>query len=121
MKLAAFVLAAALAAGSASAQTATANLQGNDAAAWHNDPAMHRFYDLTRTTLGGGAKDLDFPAYRDKSYAIFRDFAASHGMTPEAMVDHLKLIPGQMVEIVKADPRVLDSYESFRDALFGPP
>jgi hypothetical protein len=82
---------------------------------------MHRFYDLTKTTLGRGTEGIDFPAYRQKSYAIFRDFAASHGWTPEVMVDHLKDIPAQMVQIVKEDPKVLDSYASFRDALFGPP
>lgn len=37
-----------------------------------------------------------------------------------AMVDHLELIPGQVVQIVKDDPRVLDSFESFIDAMVGP-
>jgi len=36
------------------------------------------------------------------------------------MVDHLKLIPRQVVQIVKEDPHVLDSYQNFVDATFGP-
>jgi hypothetical protein len=41
-------------------------------------------------------------------------------MTPEGMVDHLKLIPRQVVQIVKEDPHVLDSYDNFVAATFGP-
>jgi hypothetical protein len=41
-------------------------------------------------------------------------------MTPEGMVDHLKLIPRQVVQIVKEDPHVLDSYPNFVAATFGP-
>jgi hypothetical protein len=36
------------------------------------------------------------------------------------MVDHLKNIPREMVMIVKRDPTVLESYESFMVALRGP-
>ena len=123
-RLAGAAAAVLLAAGPALAQhehggpPATANLQGNDNSVWHNAPEMHRFYDLSVSALG--KKSMDFKAYEQKSFAIFRDFGASHGMSPAAMQDHLKLIPGQMVQIVKADPHVLDNYENFRDALFGP-
>ena len=36
------------------------------------------------------------------------------------MQDHLKLIPRQVIQIVKEDPKVLDSFESFTDAMIGP-
>ena len=99
----------------------TAHRLGAESDRWKADPHMHQFYDLTKATLGGGGGGaVDVSAYEQKSFAIFRDFGASHGMKPEAMQDHLKLIPRQMVEIVKADPHTLDSYESFSDALFGP-
>lgn len=95
------------------------SLQG-DQSAWINNAHMRGFYDLTRETLGGSAPPLDFASYRDRSYAIFRAFGASMGMAPEGMVDHLKDIPAQLVEIVKDDPAVLDSYDSFIVALMGP-
>lgn len=95
------------------------SLQG-DQSAWINNAHMRGFYDLTRETLGRSAPPLDFASYRDRSYAIFRAFGVSMGMNPEGMVDHLKDIPGQMVQIVKDDPGVLDSYDAFIVALMGP-
>jgi hypothetical protein len=95
------------------------SLQG-DTSAWVNNAYMHQFYDLTVETLGKGASSVDFDAYRDKSYAIFRAFGVSMGGNPDMMVDHLKDIPRQLVGIVKDDPHVLDSYKNFTRALMGP-
>ena len=36
------------------------------------------------------------------------------------MQDHLKLIPRQVVKIVADDPHVLDSFDTFADAMIGP-
>ena len=71
-------------------------------------------------TLGKGTKGVDVAAYEQKSYAIFRAFGAERGPSPEAMQDHLKLIPRQVVKIVQDDPHVLDSFDSFAEALIGP-
>lgn len=100
-------------------QGETLSLQG-DQSAWINNPHMRSFFDLTKARLGKGAPTLDFADYRDKSYAIFRTFAVSMGAKPDAMVEHLKDIPHQMVGIAKDDPKVLDSYDSFVVALMGP-
>lgn len=96
----------------------THSLQG-DQSAWINNPHMRAFFDLTKAKLGASGA-LDFEAYRDASYAIFRAFGTSMGMSPEGMVDHLKDIPRQMVGIVKDDPKVLGSYDNFVVALMGP-
>ena len=100
-------------------QGQTLNLQG-DQSAWINNDHMRGFYALSKETLGKGAPPLDAASYRTKSYAIFRAFGTSMGMSPDGMVDHLKDIPGQMVDIVKDDPKVLDSYDNFVVALMGP-
>jgi hypothetical protein len=97
----------------------TVQLQG-DQSAWINNDHMRGFYALSKESLGKGAPPLDFAGYREKSYAIFRAFGTSMGGDPEMMVDHLKDIPGQMVDIVKDDPKVLDSYDNFVVALMGP-
>lgn len=99
----------------------SANLQGNDTASWMADPHIHQFYDLSKATLGRGTSGVDVEAYEQKAYAIFREFGASRGMPPQAMQDHLKLIPRQIVQIVKDDPHALDSYDNFTTALVGPP
>jgi hypothetical protein len=39
--------------------------------------------------------------------------------SPGPLEHHLKLIPGQVVQIVREDPTVLASYTNFVDATFG--
>jgi hypothetical protein len=102
--------------------TTTANLQGNDGNAWKASRHMHAFYDLSKATLGHGpvsAAEVD--AYEQKAYALFRAFGDANGGQGAAMQDHLKLIPRLVVEIAKADPHALDSYDSFWEAMVGPP
>lgn len=96
------------------------NLQGQDAQSWIDDPHVHQFYDVTKATFAQGADKVDVAAYEQRSFAIFRAFGASRGMDPAAMQDHLKLIPRQLVQIAKDDPKALDTYESFVAATFGP-
>jgi hypothetical protein len=104
----------------AKAETApTANLQG-DEQSWINDPHWRRYYEMTLAAFAQGPAKVDVAAYEQKSYALFRDFGASRGMDPAKMQDHLKLIPRQVVQIVKDDPKVLDSYDNFVAATFGP-
>jgi hypothetical protein len=99
----------------------TKSLQGDsEQSRWINDPPMHAFYEATRTAFANGPAKVDVDAYETKSFAIFREFGASMGMGAQAMQDHLKLIPRQVVQIVKADPKVLDSYPNFVAATFGP-
>lgn len=104
----------------AEAPSAAVNLQGNDQQSWINDPHMHAFYETSRAAFAQGPAKVDVAAFEQKSFAIFRDFGASRHMDPMAMQDHLKLIPRQVVQIVKDDPKVLDSYDNFVAATFGP-
>jgi hypothetical protein len=104
----------------APAASTTTSLQGNDVQSWINDPHMHAFYDTTVAAFAQGPAKIDVAAYEQKSFAIFRDFGVAKGMGAEHMQDHLKLIPRQVVGIVKEDPKVLDSYANFAAAVFGP-
>ena len=97
----------------------TVNIQG-DQQSWINDPHMHAFYDLTVRAFARGPDKVDEARFHDDAMAIFRDFAVSRHMPPAAMEDHLKLIPGQVVRIARDDPRVLQSYDAFVVATFGP-
>lgn len=102
----------------ATGQPTTADLQGSDA--WRRDPHIRTFYDTVKTAFANGPDKVDSADLEAKSFAIFRDFAVSRGMDPDAMQDHLKLIPRQMIRVVREDPAVLASYDSFADAVFGP-
>lgn len=125
--LAAGVLIVALAFGAAAsaqippaAQPSAHNMQGTDEQSWINDAHMHAFYDTTVAAFAQGASKVDVDAYEKKSFAIFRAFGQARGMDPAKMQDHLKLIPRQLVQIVKEDPKVLASYDNFVAATFGP-
>jgi hypothetical protein len=102
------------------AAPSTAHMQGNDEQSWINDAHMHAFYDTALAAFANGPAQVDVDAFERKSYAIFRAFGASRGMDPAKMQDHLKLIPRQVVQIARDDPKVLDSYKNFVDAIFGP-
>ena len=101
------------------AKGTTATMQGG-AAQWIADPHWHSYYDMTKAAFVHGPAKVDVDAFEQSSFALFRDFGKSVGESPEHMQDHLKLIPRQIVQIVKEDPHVLDSYQAFVDAAFGP-
>ena len=86
---------------------------------WKRSPHMHAYYEETVATFKNGT-DIDVDAYEARSFAIFREFARANGMNEAAMLDHLKLIPRQVVGIVKENPAVLSSYDAFWAALAGP-
>jgi hypothetical protein len=98
---------------------ATVTLQGG-AAEWIKDPHWHSYYDMTKQAFAQGPARVDVAGFEQKSFVLFRDFGKSMGVSPEHMQDHLKLIPRQIVQIVREDPHVLDSYQNFVDAAFGP-
>lgn len=81
---------------------------------------MRAYYDATVATFTNGT-DIDVAAYEAKSFAIFRELARANGMSEAGMIDHLKLIPRQVVAIVKENPAVLKDYDAFWAALAGPP
>jgi hypothetical protein len=99
------------------AQPTTVDIQGADE--WKRSPHMHAYYDETVATFKNGT-DIDVDAYEARSFAIFREFARANGMNEAGMIDHLKLIPRQVVGIVKENPAVLNSYDAFWAALAGP-
>jgi hypothetical protein len=106
----------------APAPQTTVSLQGNPDA-WIKDPHMRAFYELTKAAFAGGPGKVDEATYDKQAMAIFYDFGEKMiGKGGGAhMQDHLKLIPGQVAKIVREDPTVLDSYDNFVLAIFGPP
>lgn len=100
-------------------ETITLNAQA-DSSEWEQNEHFRRFYPLSVEMLGRGTDEVDIELYEQRSYAIFRAFANSIGVDADGMVDHLKNIPREVVEIVNRDPTTLESYESFLVALRGP-
>lgn len=118
--------AAPAAASTPAAATATAprsaNLQGDgsEQKRWMSSPHWRAFYDLSKKALANGPARVDMAAYQTQSMAIFAAFAESMHVSVPAMQDHLKLIPGQVVQIYKDDPHSLDTFDDFVLAMLGP-
>lgn len=105
--------------GAASAgNSITLHAQGGAYPELFENPNLHAFYELSVAMLREPA--VDVAAFEQRSYEIFRALAVSLGWHPEGTIEHLKNIPRELVGIVKDDPRVLDSFESFLVALHGP-
>ncbi len=113
--------AAALAADAApSSPSASANMQG-DQQVWIKDPHIHAFYQLTVAAFANGPDKVDKAKFERDAFAIFRDFGRATGVGADAMQEHLKLIPDQVIQIATEDPKVLTSYDAFILAVMGPP
>ena len=57
--------------------------------------------------------------FYDDVYALVR-FSEEYGSDAEAFVEHIKDIPGQLIEIILKDPQVLASCVNFSVGLVGP-
>ena len=97
----------------------SANMQG-DQQAWIKDPHIHAFYQLTVAAFANGPDKVDKARFERDAFAIFRDFGRATGVGADAMQEHLKLIPGQVIQIATEDPKVLTSYDNFITAVMGP-
>jgi len=101
------------------AAPATANMQG-DESMWIKDPHIHAFYHLAVAAFANGPANVDKARFERDAFAIFRDFGRTTGMGADAMQEHLKLIPDQVIQIATEDPKVLTSYDAFIAAVMGP-
>lgn len=97
----------------------TVDMQGEHPEWWSN-PYNYAFYGAALVAFANGPDEVDTDALDAAFMQIAGDFAEHMGMDPAMMRDHLKLIPGQMVDIVRDDPTVLDSYDNMILALRGP-
>jgi hypothetical protein len=88
--------------------------------AWINDPAFHAFYQATRDAFANGPDRIDRAAYEARSKEIFSAMATARNMPVDALLDHLKAIPGEMIQNATREPEILTSYDKFVEALMGP-
>lgn len=91
-----------------------------------NDFALcgQEFYDdvyaLTVDVFAGGAANVNLDDYTAQVNALVHSSKEFEGSADE-FVEHIKDIPGQLLEIISEDPTVLDSCANFSVALVGPP
>lgn len=105
----------------ANAGSKTVDLQGGRMDC--SNSMVKGFYDISKEVFAAGPDKVDLEAYKQRTFAFMRKDVLAHGGSEQSAagwVDHVKDIPRQMIGIVKADPKVLDSCEEFSVALSGP-
>jgi hypothetical protein len=98
---------------------ATISIRQNDVALC-GTPFFDSLYALTVEVFSVGAAQVVEVDFREQVFALVRA-SAEFGGNAEAFVEHIKDIPGQLVQIIREDGTVLDSCDNFSIALIGPP
>ena len=83
-------------------------------------PFYDSLYALTVKVFAEGASNVMPSEYAEQVFALVHS-SAEFAANADAFVDHIKDIPGQLVEIILEDPEVLASCANFSVALVGPP
>lgn len=103
-----------------STETVTVSIRQNDRALCGT--AMYdKLYALTVAVFADGAEHVNLADYEQQVFALATASEEFAGASAAAIIDHLKDIPRQLVEIIREDPAVLDSCSNFSVALVGPP
>lgn len=97
----------------------TVSMRQNDGALC-GTPFWDSIYALTEKVFAIGAANVELAEYERQIFALVRLSEDVPGANAEAFVDHIKDIPGQLVEIIRDDPKVLESCDNFSVALIGP-
>lgn len=83
-------------------------------------PFYDNLYALTVEVFADGASKVMADDYAEQVFTLVRSSAEFEG-NAAAFIDHIKDIPGQLLEIIREDPEVLASCANFSVALVGPP
>ena len=79
------------------------------------------FYEVTRSVYAANAGAVSVAELESATFNYIRNYPAMSDAEAEAWVEHIDLIPGQLVDIIAEDPEVIDSCANFSVALVGPP
>jgi len=83
-------------------------------------PFYDNLYALTVKVFADGASSVMADEYAEQVFALVRS-SEEFAVNADAFVDHIKDIPGQLVDIILEDSEVLASCANFSVALVGPP
>ena len=97
----------------------TVSMRQNDFALC-GQPFYDDVYALTVEIFAEGVENVELEHYQEQVFGLVRS-SEEFGDDPEAFVQHIKDIPGQLIEIIREDSEVLASCANFSVALVGPP
>lgn len=79
------------------------------------------FYELTSALYASRGKGVTVPELETSMFDYIRNYPTLSEAKAEGWVEHIALIPGQLVDIIAEDPAVIESCANFSVALVGPP
>lgn len=86
-----------------------------------SDPFFAGIFEVIQETYTVGVENVSTEALTERMWAHIR---ARPEMTPEeaeGWIEHLQLIPGQLIDIAREDPAVIENCANFSVAMVGPP
>jgi len=98
--------------------TATISIRQEDAPLCESQ-FYRDLHELTVEIFAVGATNVKVAEYEQQVFGLVRAADEFKG-SAEAFIEHAKAIPAQLVDIIKEDPKVLDSCENLSIALVGP-
>lgn len=79
------------------------------------------FYELTSALYDRDGEGVTVSELETKMFEYLRSYPTLSDAEAEAWVEHIALIPGQLVDIIAEDSAVIESCANFSVALVGPP
>jgi len=86
-----------------------------------DQPYFVEVYEISASFFSAGAENIQADEFADLLFGHARDSGYFSEQEAEAWISHIKDIPGQVVEIFREDPTVLDNCYNFQVAAVGPP
>lgn len=84
------------------------------------EPVFQEYYQLTVKAFAAGPASVDEEKFRQDTFDLMKTSDFFGDLTPEQIVDHIKDIPGQLIQIIREDASVLENCENLSIALIGP-
>lgn len=93
----------------------------NSETALCDQPYFAELYDLNVAYFASKADNIDAVEFADVIFDHARQSGHFSPQEAEAWIEHIELIPGQLVEIIEEDPTVLENCYNWQVAAVGPP
>lgn len=86
-----------------------------------DQPYFVEVYELSKDYLSRGAESAQEDEFAELMFSHARNSGFLSPDEAEAWIEHIKAIPGQMIDIYSEDPNALDTCLDFQVAAVGPP
>ncbi len=86
-----------------------------------DQPYFIEVYELSVSYAAVGSENMQAEEFADILFTHARESGYFTAEEAESWIEHIEAIPGQLVDIYREDPTVLDNCYNFQVAAVGPP